>query len=223
MGLRSLLDEGAEPNVWARVDAMLRSRGHSMDELRREGVIVFERTAPDSLFESHVQNDDHCVDCFPEIFTEAIERMDRIFAELAAEPPSQLKLIGKRDAYMLNSWYSNLPKLRSRDRDRNYLYMHPDDAAARQIADGATVRISNRFGALEAPVRLTGDLMPGVVAMTHGWGHGTAPAMRVAHASPGVNCNVLLPSGAGAFEPVSNQAHMTGIPVEVAPASTHVR
>jgi hypothetical protein len=33
-----------------------------------------------------------------------------------------------------------------------------------------------------------------------------------------VNCNVLLPSGPGAFEPISNQAHMTGVPVDVVPA-----
>jgi hypothetical protein len=38
----------------------------------------------------------------------------------------------------------------------------------------------------------------------------------VAHAHPGANPNALLPNGAGAFEPLSSQAHMTGIPVTVA-------
>jgi anaerobic selenocysteine-containing dehydrogenase len=218
MGFRSAFDDGPAPNMWARVDAMLRSRGHTMDELREAGVIVFERTKPEALFEEHVRTDDHCVDCFPEIFGEAIARMNAIFAELSSERPDQLKLISKRDAYMLNSWYSNLPKLKTKDRDRNYLYMHPDDAQMRQIADGATVRISNRFGAIEAPVKLSDELMPGVVAMTHGWGHRATPGMRFAQKTAGVNCNVLLPSGPGAFEPISNQAHMTGVPVDVAPA-----
>jgi len=36
-----------------------------------------------------------------------------------------------------------------------------------------------------------------------------------ARTRPGVNCNVLLPIGAGSYEPLSSQAHMTGIPVEV--------
>ena len=54
-------------------------------------------------------------------------------------------------------------------------------------------------------------------AQTHGWGQGESRGMRVASGAPGVNCNALLPSGPGSFEPLSNQAHMTGIPVSVTP------
>lgn len=222
LGLHSPLDaaaDGAEaPDPWARVDAMLRSRGQSMRALREAGVLVFERTRPETFFDEHLPTEDHRVDCCPEGFAEAIARMDAIFAELAAEPPGQLKLIGKRDAYMLNSWYANLPKLKAQGRDHNPLFMHPDDARPRQIADGDRVRIENRFGAVEARVRLSDQLMPGVVAMTHGWGQGASPGLSVAQRSAGVNCNVLLPSGPGAFEPISNQSHMTGIAVEVRPA-----
>jgi hypothetical protein len=57
--------------------------------------------------------------------------------------------------------------------------------------------------------------------MTHGWGQGQTRGMTVASATPGVNCNVLLPSGPGSFEPLSNQAHMTGVPVEVALTGTN--
>jgi hypothetical protein len=39
--------------------------------------------------------------------------------------------------------------------------------------------------------------------------------MRVAAEHPGANPNALLPSGPGSFEPLSSQAHMTGIPVDV--------
>ena len=220
MGLRSVLDNASTPpDMWGRVDSMLKSRGHSMQRLREQCVIVLERTDPESLFEQHVQMDDNCVDCFPPAFGEPLVRMQAIFAELSAEPPQQLKLISKRDAFMINSWFSNLPKLKTRDRDRNYLFMHPEDAALRQIEDGATVRVANCNGALEAPVKLSTDLMRGVVAMTHGWGHARSNGMRYAQQTPGVNCNVLLPSGPGAYEPISNQAHMTGIPVEVAPLS----
>ena len=60
--------------------------------------------------------------------------------------------------------------------------------------------------------------MPGVVSMVHGWGHAASPAMTVAHAHPGANPNVLLPIGDGSFEPLSSQAHMTGIAVQVTPA-----
>lgn len=221
MGLPSPLDGvadgGPPPDLWGRTDAMLRSRGQSMAALRAAGVLVFERTRPEAFYDQHLPTEDHRVDCCPEGFAEAIARMDALFDELAAEPPGQLKLITKRDAYMLNSWYGNLPKLKAQGRDHNPLYMHPDDARARGIADGARVRVANRHGALEAAVRLSDQLMPGVVAMTHGWGQGASPGLTVAQRSAGVNCNVLLPSGPGAFEPISNQSHMTGIPVEVQP------
>lgn len=180
MGYASAFDRSETPDMWARVDAMPRSRGHSMAELRR----------------------------------------DQIVAEFERMPAGTLQLITKRDGFMMNSWYSNLPKLKRKARDRNYLYMHPDDARLRQIVDGAEVTVHNRNGAIVAPVRLTDDLKPGVVAMTHGWGHGNTPGMRVANGTPGVNCNALLPSGPDSFEPLSNQAHMTGIPVEVALART---
>jgi anaerobic selenocysteine-containing dehydrogenase len=120
--------------------------------------------------------------------------MERIFAELAAEPAGQLKLIGKRDSYMINSWYSNLPKLKRNERDRNYLFMHPADAAARGVGEGDPVRIRSRDGAIEAPVRLSDALMAGVVAMTHGWGHGATPGMRFAqqHRGGQLQCAAAL-------------------------------
>lgn len=141
--------------------------------------------------------------------------MAEIFNELEAEPEDQLKLINKRDAYMFNSWYANVAKLKHGERTDNYLYMHPDDAEIRQIRDGALVRIENQYGHVETGVKLTHDLKPGVVAMPHGWGQGTTAGMRVAQANPGTNCNAVLPSGPDSFDPLSNQSHMTGISVDV--------
>ena len=104
-------------------------------------------------------------------------------------------------------------------RTTNPLCMHPDDAAARGLADGDAVGVDQRPRRDRRPiVELDDELMPGVVSMVHGWGHAASPGMRVAHAHPGANPNALLPIGAGSFEPLSSQAHMTGIPVTVAPA-----
>ncbi len=222
MGFSSVLDdvpEGELPDMWGRVNAMLRSRGHDMAELRREQIIALERSNPEDFYERYLQRDTQMVNCAPEEFAPAIERMAVLFDELAGEPASMLKLISKRDAYMFNSWYANVAKLKTRDRDRNFLYMHPKDAEERQIGEGTTVRIENEHGAVDAPVKLTEDLLTGVVAMTHGWGQGESKGMRVASGAPGVNCNALLPSGPGSFEPLSNQSHMTGIPVQVSPRS----
>lgn len=220
MGFESALDgvpEGELPDMWGRINAMLRSRGHDMAQLKAREIIVFERSSPEDFYDRYLQRDEQTVDCCPEIFEPALVRMETIFEALVAAPGGTLKLISKRDPYNFNSWYANVAKLKGKDRDRNYLFMHPDDAQVRQIADGSTVRIANQHGTIVAPVRLTDDLMPGVVAMTHGWGHGQSPGMRVANEHQGVNCNALLPSGPGSFEPLSNQAHMTGVPVEVTP------
>jgi hypothetical protein len=50
--------------------------------------------------------------------------------------------------------------------------------------------------------------------MTHGWGNAKT-RMTVAQQYAGVNANDLLPSGPDSFEKLSNQAFMTGIPVNV--------
>ena len=93
--------------------------------------------------------------------------------------------------------------------------MHPDDARARGLSEGDLVRCRSAAGEIELAVSFDPDLMPGVVALTHGWGQAATKGMRVAQRYPGVNANVLLPTGPGSFEPISNQAHMTGIAVEV--------
>ena len=51
--------------------------------------------------------------------------------------------------------------------------------------------------------------------MTHGWGNQHSAGLHVAQQYPGINVNQLLPTGPGSFEKLSNQAHMTGINVEV--------
>ena len=107
--------------------------------------------------------------------------------------------------------------MKRRGRTTNPLSMHPTDAAARGLADGDAVRVHNEFGDLTSVVEIDDDLMPGVVSMVHGWGHAASPRLRVAHANPGANPNALLPIGPGSYEPLSSQAHMTGVEVSVEP------
>jgi formate dehydrogenase len=215
MGQPSVFDDGEHPDLWGRVNAMLRSSGHSMEELKRDEVIVVAPPEPEAFFDSVIQTEDKRVECFPAMLADARVRMEDIFQELAAEPRGQLKLITRRDAFMMNTWYANLPKMKRKGRETNYLLMHPDDATARQLRDGSLVKVRSPHGERDIEVKFDTDMMPGVVAINHGWGHTAAPGMRVARRTAGVNANGLLPSGAGAYEPVSNQAHMTGISVEV--------
>jgi anaerobic selenocysteine-containing dehydrogenase len=223
MGFKSPFDAGVEEGdlekgLWGRIDHMLHARGLSLDDVRAQPHgIQFEGLAPGRFYSDHLQTGDGKVDCCPPAFAEALARCADQFLELEEEGPDRLKMISLRDPYMHNSWYANLERMKGGAKDRNYLYMNAGDAQKNSVAAGDKVRLSNEWGAIEVELRVDDGLKPGVVALTHGWGNAKTPGMRVAHNSPGANQNALLPSGPGSFDPLSNQAFMTGVPVEVAP------
>jgi anaerobic selenocysteine-containing dehydrogenase len=127
-----------------------------------------------------------------------------------------LLLIGRRDLRSNNSWMHNLPLL-VRGPDRCTLQVHPEDAARRGLRDGGLARVRSRVGVITVPVEVTDDLMPGVVSIPHGWGHGVdGVGWSVAAGHAGANSNVL--SDELALEPISGTAILNGIPVEVEPA-----
>lgn len=218
LGMKSVLDAGPEPDLYGRIDHMLRSKGLSLAAVRsaEHGVVVLPESAPGRFYATHLQTPDRKVDCCPPAFSGALARAEEIAGEMVGD--DRLRLVTRRDPHMHNSWYHNVPLMHRGGRDRNRLAMHPDDARARGLGDGARVRVWNEHGALELEVALDDALRPGVVSLAHGWGHGGAPGLRRAHAEPGVNANALLPIGPGSFEPLSSQAFMTGVPVDVARA-----
>ena len=85
------------------------------------------------------------------------------------------------------------------------------------LVDGATASVRSAAGAINVPVELTDTIMPGVVCIPYGWGHGL-PGTRQAVASDhaGVNVNVL--TDASVVDPLSGNAVLNGIPVTLAPA-----
>lgn len=227
MGFRSVLDVGEAPPLFSRLDHMLSSVGLSTAKLaeRESGTAVLPPPEPGRFYRDWIQTEDQRVDCCPETFREtgALDRAEEIFRELAAEPAGQLKLIGRRDTRMHNSWYQNVERFRRGSHGHNPLHLHPEDARACGLAEGDRVRVSGPGGEIEASVLLDDELMPGVVAMAHGWGNEASHGLSVAARHPGVNPNRLLPSGPGSFEPLSNQAFMTGVPVRLAPIAARQR
>jgi anaerobic selenocysteine-containing dehydrogenase len=125
-------------------------------------------------------------------------------------------LIGRRQLRSNNSWMHNLEPL-VKGKDRCTMHVHPDDAARLGLADGAHARVQSRAGEIDAPVEVTDAIMPGVVSIPHGWGHDSPGArMGVAAAHAGVNSNVLTDELE--VEPLSGNAVLNGIPVEVSAA-----
>ena len=66
-------------------------------------------------------------------------------------------------------------------------------------------------------MRVTDEVMPGVVSLPHGWGHHYATSRRVAEEDPGPNCNALIDHRA--IEPLAGMAFLNGFPVAVEPAA----
>ena len=143
-----------------------------------------------------------------------LDDLPRLAARLTREP-DDLVLVSRRHLRSNNSWLHNVPAL-MKGRDRCTLLIHPDDAAKRGVTATDIVTVTSAAGQIEVSVELTEAIMPGVVSMPHGWGHGkSGTRMAVANGSPGVNTNILSPP-TFLDEPSGNGA-LNGIPVAVAP------
>ncbi len=139
-------------------------------------------------------------------------------ARLAAaldRPPPGLLLVGRRHLRSNNSWMHNSHRL-IKGPERCTLLMHPDDARARGLAAGTTVTIRSAVGAVDAPLALSDEMMPGVVSLPHGFGHGrSGVALRVASAHPGVSVNDITDERR--VDAVTGASVLNGVPVEVLP------
>lgn len=140
----------------------------------------------------------------------------RLLTRLGQDNPP-LVLTSRRHLRSNNSWMHNVPAL-MRGRDRCTLLIHPDDANRAGIANGDLAQVITSAGAVEAPAEVSEDMMPGVVSLPHGWGHGLdGTALQTANARPGVNSNVLNP--AELLDVPSNTQVVNGVPCDVRPAA----
>jgi anaerobic selenocysteine-containing dehydrogenase len=145
----------------------------------------------------------------PARFVSAAQQLD--CAAFAADG-GELRLIGKRERRSHNSWMHHAPGLSD---GTNYLYMHPQDASQRGLAAGGLVEVRSRTGFVRVPLRLTLDIMPGTVALPHGWGHQSVSAPAASSETRGANTNVLFPDGPASLEALSGMAQLTGVEVRV--------
>jgi anaerobic selenocysteine-containing dehydrogenase len=215
LGEPSLLDD-EQPDPWSKWRHMLqRGAGVDLGHLQATGEVhVLPPPTPGEFFDKQVWTEDGRVDCCPPSFGPAIERCHELFdEELAGD--DRLRLIHGRDPWMHNTWFANVARMKRGGRTTNPLHVHPEDAARLGLAAGDRAVVTSDHGEITAEVAVDDELLPGVVWMVHGGGHAASPRLRVAAAHPGANPNALLPSGPGSYEPLSSQAHMTGIRVTV--------
>lgn len=151
----------------------------------------------------------HITDDVPRL----IARMDR--------PAPELVMTSRRHLRSNNSWLHNVPAL-MKGRDRCTLLIHPVDAARVGVEHGAAAEVRTTAGAVTVPVEVSDEVIPGVVSLPHGWGHGLdGTRLAVANAHPGVNNNLLNPTDV--IDVPSNTHATNGIPCQVRPAAGPVQ
>ncbi|MDQ3935136.1 MAG: molybdopterin-dependent oxidoreductase [Actinomycetota bacterium] len=214
---------GVRPGPRRAIDLMLRTGprgdlfgvrrgGLSLARVEREphGMVLDEHWAT-GVLPKRIKHRPRRVRLAPPEILEEVRRLE-------AEPPPgdgelPLRLIGMRELRSHNSWMHNVPALMRGGSRRHTLRMHPDDAAARGLADGAAVRVRSASGAVSVPVLVTDEMTPGVVALPHGWGH--SGGWRLANESGGANSNELTSADPASLERLAGMSHLNGVPVEV--------
>lgn len=102
----------------------------------------------------------------------------------AAGSAASLSMLSPKSHAFINSEYANLRR-QFEHQGPQYVLMHPDDAAARRIANGANVRVQNQRGSFSAVARVSDDTMAGVVVAPLGyWMSQSADAATPAALNP---------------------------------------
>jgi len=153
---------------------------------------------------------DKKIECAPKALLEDIPRLLQARAEIEE---GGLLLIGRRHVRSNNSWMHNFRRL-TKGKPRHQLMMHPTDAARLDLSDGQRVKVASRVGELSVELDISEAMMPGVVSLPHGWGHGRAGTRtRVANKYPGVCVNDLTDDQS--VDVLSGNAVLNGVPVKV--------
>lgn len=127
-----------------------------------------------------------------------------------------LVVIGRRDMRSNNSWMHNLPAL-AKGPMRCTALVHPADASRYGVQDGAHAVLRNQNRSITVQVQISDEMMPGVVSVPHGWGHGVkGTRLALASERPGANLNALLDDQLR--DPLSGNAVLGGVPVTLEPA-----
>lgn len=198
-GLRGgLYGDGSEYKLSVE---MLRDRPHGLD-----------LGALKPNLHSRLKTANQRVQAAPDVILADLARFAAVEAPLAGE----LLLIGRRHVRSNNSWMHNYHRL-VKGKPRHQLLMHPDDLSSRGLSDGQWVKVSSRVGEVEVQVVGSLEMMPGVVSLPHGWGHGRPGVqMEIAGNQPGVSANDLTDERQ--LDRLSGNAALNGVPVQVAAA-----
>jgi anaerobic selenocysteine-containing dehydrogenase len=80
--------------------------------------------------------------------------------------------------------------------------------------DGSEAIVRSRVGEVKVTIEATRDVMPGVVSLPHGWGHGQPDTrLRIANDHAGASMNDL--TDPESVDALGGNAVLSGVPVDV--------
>lgn len=151
----------------------------------------------------------------PAAFVQAAAGLEDLAAEREAALRSgyDLILIGRRQLRSNNSWLHNSARL-MKGADRCTALLHPDDAEARGLESGQTVRVASSVGAIEVPLEVSDEMRHGVVSVPHGFGHHRpGVSWSRAAANPGASVNDI--TDPSIVDRLTGNAAFNAVPVSV--------
>jgi len=161
-----------------------------------------------------LKTQDGLIHCAPEM---PMKDLASFRADFTVPAKDAFSLIGRRHLRSNNSWLHNSHRL-LKGPNRCTLMMHPDDAAGLGLSDGDMAEVSNHVGAVELPIEITEDIMPSVVSMPHGYGHGRKGVkLSIAAEKPGVSMNDL--TDPAIVDDLSGNAVLNAVPVQIKKAA----
>jgi anaerobic selenocysteine-containing dehydrogenase len=145
-----------------------------------------------SCLPGRLQTADKRIQLAPEALVNDVARVKtRFFDTASAHSNGHLLLIGRRQLRSNNSWMHNSERL-VKGKPQCTILMHPSDAAYRQLSKGQNVVVRSRVGSVVLPIEISDEMMPGVVSIPHGWGHGrVGNQLEVAQQHAGESINDL--------------------------------
>jgi len=200
LGPKFMLDQGLRRGPYAGITLnKLKKNPHGID------LGPLKRMLPQAL--KHKDKQIHLNVDFYQADLERVREMMQDYDD------KQVLLIGRRHVRSNNSWLHNSYRL-VKGKPRCTLMLHPETAKEYGIEDGQNVKVSSRVGSVIITAEVTDELMPKVVSIPHGWGHGRKGVkQKIAQAHAGVSVNDLTDDTL--IDQLSGNAAVNGVPVQL--------
>lgn len=210
------LDMKAAPSTDDLLEILMRDSQIPLSEIRRHPHGKIFELEPLTVQPARPHRADNRFEVMP---FDVIEELAEVRAEMADAglcrngKQFNYRLCVRRARDVINTTYRDMPEIRRKP--FNPLFMHPDDMAKDNIADGARIAIESAHGIINAIANSDATLRRGVVAMHHGWG---GLDLSSPYEFGGVSTNELIPS-IDQVESINAMPWFSAVPVNIAALS----